>query len=148
MYSQTTNKMNMELTTKEKREIVNRLINNREVAIDCLLDGRTLIHSNSEDLADYQLNSIEKRNLTAKEWKIFLAMPVRILQWVVEGFTSTINKKYCQTTTEQDTLDEMWRILKNENKISVLMFIFGFNEDELKEYFAGQISMTFKKYSL
>ncbi len=139
----------MELTTREKRVIVKRLISKNKVEFDSLLSELVCSNYSSTkgDSFDFQLNSIELRELTSKEWTIFLSMPVRILQWIVESFTSTINKKYCQSLTEQEALDEMWRTLKNENKVDVLMFIFGFTEDELKEYFAGQISMIYQKYN-
>lgn len=138
----------MELTTREKRVIAKRLISKNKVEFDSLLSELVRFHSSTKGYVDFELNKIEQRELTSKEWVIFLSMPIRILQWVVESFTSIINKRYCQLSTEQETVDEMWRTLKNENKVDVLMFLFGFTEDELKEYFSGQISIIYQKYNL
>lgn len=138
----------MELTTREKRVIAKRLISKNKVEFDSLLSELVRFQSSTKGYADFELNKIEQRELTSKEWVIFLSMPIRILQWVVESFTSIINKRYCQLSTEKETVDEMWRTLKNENKVDVLMFLFGFTEDELKEYFSGQISIIYQKYNL
>lgn len=141
----------MELTTREKRVIAKRLISKNKVEFDSLLSELVRFQSFQSSIKGYvdiELNKIEQRELTSKEWVIFLSMPIRILQWVVESFTSIINKRYCQLSTEQETVDEMWRTLKNGNKVDVLMFLFGFTEDELKEYFSGQISIIYQKYNL
>jgi len=138
----------MELTTREKRVIAKRLISKNKVEFDSLLSELVRFQSSTKGYVDFELNNIEQRELTSKEWVIFLSMPIRILQWVVESFTSIINKRYCQISTEQETVDEMLRTLKNENKVDVLLFLFGFTEDELKEYFSGQISIIYQKYNL